>query len=77
MTHQVHPVQLSLEFEQTLAPASPNPVTKSLGSNVVSFQAYRDIQQSAETSHQQLAREEVAPRRLYQSILDSIRHFAY
>jgi hypothetical protein len=77
MTHQVHPVQLSLEFERTLAPPSPDPVTESLASNVVSFQAYRDVQQSAETVQQQLAREDVAPRRLYQSILDSIRHFAY
>lgn len=81
MKRQVHPVQLSLKFELPLIPPPADTVAcvpLSAQSNVVCFQAYRDIQQqpAALQSHQS-DQSDKDPPRLYRGILDSIRHFAY
>lgn len=81
MKHQVHPpVQLSLEFELPLlhvrlssSTHAPLPVK----SNVVCFQAYRDVQQPVLPQGRQVAQGDNDPPRLYRGILDSIKHFAY
>jgi len=75
MEHKVHPLQLSFEFDGPCeAPLDcGTSFVAAQSSNVVCFEAFRALQRPIVVTPET----KMDSTRLYQGILDSIRHFAY